>query len=586
MGETRQPLVRPWLWVVLGTLVMGGVGVGGYLLFGRLREGIEYVKHEPERVAAARDERQRPAVHVAPGPLPTALPLLGPDGTDADGYPRKYVDRVALRSLLHCHKFADLTAYFEQLQTAFEADPRKEYWPVDAGEAFGSAEPEIVADLDAWVAATPQSFAPYFARGNHYVSALWAKRGEKSVYATPEQDLEAMHAGGVPAFADLDRAIALRPKLVAAMRQEILGAEPLGDHERIANNRKLAISTCPSCFQVRAAVAAFLIPRWSGSRRGARRNLGADAGADGGSGAHAGARGHADGGAGLGLGADPDAYAQLHAFAAEAPRDLNPRFAALAGFENQDLGDLAWSAGRLDEALADYDHAIARGPYSPFFLSRARLLVALKRYDEAEVMVDQALAYRPMHPDAVRERASIHYYRKEYLPAGLDMLASLRMDPTDSEMKTWIPYVLSGVIFRARQLEQAGDHANALDAADLAMDLCPDDRTQQNTHAQIVLGDATTPDKVAALEARVAASPGDFRAVQQLDYAWDNQHRPMEGNLKIWNAYLAIHPDDGRAYMERGGTYQRLRKIAESKADLTRACDLGVNEGCELLGMI
>jgi tetratricopeptide (TPR) repeat protein len=542
MGEARQPLVRPWLWVVLGVLVMGAVAVGGFMVFGRVRDVVEYVRREPERVAAAREARQRPVVHVAPGPLPTGLPLLGPDGTDADGYPKRYVDRVALRSLLHFHKFADLTAYFEQLQTAFEADPRKEYWPIDAGEAFSTSEPEIVPDLDAWVAATPQSFAPYFARGSHYVASLWAKRGEKSLRNTPAQDLSAMSATGGPAFADLDRALALRPGLVAAMRQEILGAQPLGDHERISRYQKEAIRACPSCFQVRAAVAAFMIPRWG------------------------------------------QTYAALHAFAAKAPRNLNPRFATLDGFEDQDLGDLAWTAGRLDDALAAFDRAVARAPYHAFVLARAKLLEQLKRYDEAAETIERGLAYRPMHPDLVTERAAVHYYKKEHLAGGRDMLASLRMDPTEERMKSWLPYALSGVIYEAHQLEQAGKHAEALDAADLAMDLCPDDRATQSTHAQIVLGDATTPDRVAALEARVTANPGDFRAVQQLDYAWDNQHRPMDGNLKLWDAYLAIHPDDGRAYMERSGTHQRLRQIAEAKADATHACDLGINEGCELVG--
>lgn len=145
---------------------MALVGVGAYSVVSAIRERIASAQSQQQQVGVAREERQQVALRVAPGLLPRVLPLLGPDGADADGYPKRYVDRVGLRSLLAFHQFADLTNYFEQFQTAFEADPRKEYWPIDAGEAFESAEPEIVAELDAWVAATPQSFAPYLARGS------------------------------------------------------------------------------------------------------------------------------------------------------------------------------------------------------------------------------------------------------------------------------------------------------------------------------------------------------------------------------------------------------------------------------------
>ena len=68
--------------------------------------------------------------------MPTGLPLRGKEGRDADGYPTQYVDRPALRSLLSHGKYEELTRYFEAYQAAFEEDPRHEYWPLDAAQAF------------------------------------------------------------------------------------------------------------------------------------------------------------------------------------------------------------------------------------------------------------------------------------------------------------------------------------------------------------------------------------------------------------------------------------------------------------------
>lgn len=49
----------------------------------------------------------------------------------------------------------------------------------------------------------------------------------------------------------------------------------------------------------------------------------------------------------------------------------------------------------------------------------------------------------------------------------------------------------------------------------------------------------------------------------------------------MWTAYLARHPNEGRAYLERGGANFHLGKRAEARADAAKACELGVSEGCE-----
>ncbi|HEX7509520.1 MAG TPA: hypothetical protein VF550_22305, partial [Polyangia bacterium] len=52
------------------------------------------------------------------------------------------------------------------------------YWAIDSGAAFDSAEPALRAQLDSWVAATPESFAPYVARGYYGLAVAWAGGGK------------------------------------------------------------------------------------------------------------------------------------------------------------------------------------------------------------------------------------------------------------------------------------------------------------------------------------------------------------------------------------------------------------------------
>ena len=120
----------------IGTTVI--CGCQAYRVAGRCRQ--QAVAANAEEAGRARVSGRAATGHWLTAPLPTALPLVGDDGTDGNGYPRRWVDRAALRSLLGAQRFSDLTRYFEELQSAFEKDPRKEYWIADAAAAFDGGE--------------------------------------------------------------------------------------------------------------------------------------------------------------------------------------------------------------------------------------------------------------------------------------------------------------------------------------------------------------------------------------------------------------------------------------------------------------
>jgi tetratricopeptide (TPR) repeat protein len=77
----------------------------------------------------------------------------------------------------------------------------------------------------------------------------------------------------------------------------------------------------------------------------------------------------------------------------------------------------------------------------------------------------------------------------------------------------------------------------------------------------------------------VKQNPDDFRAYQRLDYALASKGA-FERVVALWTEYLARHANDGPAYLERGGAYVHLRRLPEAHADATKACTLGVSEGC------
>ena len=148
--------VRWPAFAIAGVFLVGLIGAAIFFLMpDRKTVGSKGPLSPSASASAAREQRASVVTDVAPAPLPTALPLIGGEGTEADGYPKAHVDRPALRTLLWLRKFAELDRYFTEFEDAFEKDPRKEYWPLDAADAFSSAEEALGAPLDAWVRASP-----------------------------------------------------------------------------------------------------------------------------------------------------------------------------------------------------------------------------------------------------------------------------------------------------------------------------------------------------------------------------------------------------------------------------------------------
>ena len=521
--------------VASGVALACAIVIAGVALELGVAKKLHTVVHADESAKAqvAREERTLPVVDPAPVPVPTALPLVGGDGTLPDGYPVAHVDGAALRSLLWHGNYADLDRYFGQLQDAFEADNKREYSIDGAADAFGSAEAELSPRLDAWVAATPNSFAPYLARASHSLALGWARRGEKWAKDTPDDDLAAMHEALQAAAVDADKALALRPKLIAAMviRVRLLSAGPSQAEMRRVVDRATAI--CPGCFRIRASYLLDTTPRWGGT------------------------------------------YAAMHAFAATCNPARNVRCRVLDGFVDYDQADLAWMAGRLPDAEAAIDRAVALGDCATFLVKRSAIRYARHDYEGALADADKALPLW-FAPETLVARADALSGLRRWEPAGRMLLDAVRLEPTQRRAKEIGPYAVNGLLYEGMTDAGAGRRDDALRLLDLAAELAPSSPQVLGARARVLLG--TNPD-IAALEAAVAQNPDDLRLHQQLDYALSRQH-DFARIAQMWTEFIARHPDEGRAYMERAGTYYNLGKQAESRADAAKACELGIAEGC------
>ncbi|HSB69995.1 MAG TPA: tetratricopeptide repeat protein [Burkholderiales bacterium] len=298
------------------------------------------------------------------------------------------------------------------------------------------------------------------------------------------------------------------------------------------------LTACPSCFQVRATYVGSLVPRWGGS------------------------------------------YEAMASFAQEASAVANRRLRFLPGYIDEDRADLLLLDSRPEEARTAIERACALGEYWEFLEERARVRDHLNDRGGAVADLDRAIALRPGHPRLLITRAYLHHRAQQWEPAGRDLLAGIRIDSTDGTARRILNPVVQGLMYEGWGHHQAGHRDDALRVYDLAAELAPRNHEVQQRRGWIIVGDGRGgSDEIATLEERVRRSPDDFHAVQQLDFAFVRR-REFQRSVELWNAYLARHPQDGPAYLERGGAYFHLRRLTEARADARAACELGVSEGC------
>ncbi|MFP2959649.1 DUF4034 domain-containing protein [Myxococcus sp. 1LA] len=484
-------------------------------------------------VAARMAVRQEPVLTPAPGPAPRELPIVAPTERKAGEIPRGHVDGVALRSLLLRRQFDELTLAVEQLQWGMEANPRDEHWMTDGILALGNGSSDSTELLDAWVKASPRSFAPYLARGTHWVSVGYLRRGGRFAGETAAEEFSGMHEAFERAVPDLTRAWTLQPKAVTAARPLIHAANALGDSEARERAFTRAMEQCPGCVDVQVVYLHSLAPRWGGS------------------------------------------YKKMEAFA-KAQSLARPELGYLRGFADLDRARDLPAKDAKDRGMKLLDQALAAGDYWEFRLARARRLRQANALEAALDEANRAVALRPARASVYFERARVYSSSRQWKPAGEDLLHGLRLDATDSDGRAIRDHVVKGLIYDAWEAHKAGRREEALSLLELAGELAPGNPEVAKRRAWVV----TSPQQAEAeAEETQAEGAEDFRTVQQRDYALARERRFKE-ILPLWDAFLARNPDHGLAYLERSGTHYHLRDLKSAMADLKKACDLGVNEAC------
>ncbi len=133
--------------------------------------------------------------------------------------------------------------------------------------------------------------------------------------------------------------------------------------------------------------------------------------------------------------------------------------------------------------------------------------------------------------------------------------------------------------YKGDELYREGKLSDAIKQYDQALEMSPADTRvlEWRSKAHLTLNHYAE----AEADARVlmAVNPDYYEGFRQADYSLAYQKR-WEDILLIWEDYLSRHPDDAKAYYERGGTYFQMHNYPASLQDVQKSCELGSEQAC------
>jgi Tfp pilus assembly protein PilF len=130
---------------------------------------------------------------------------------------------------------------------------------------FDNGSFDVRPTLDAWKRASPSSAFAYAASGSAYVSMASKARGGAYISDTPQSNIDAMNRLLAQADTDLQRAVALNPKVTPAYVAMInAGSMSLGGHY-ILDAARRGLAVAPDNYAIYGVLSGAAQPKWGGS---------------------------------------------------------------------------------------------------------------------------------------------------------------------------------------------------------------------------------------------------------------------------------------------------------------------------------
>ena len=259
------------------------------------------------------------------------------------GYPPNETFLPRIVELIRQQRFDSLDTMFDRLAADVQRDVRNEVRFGDAFDAADRDDPELLANIDAWIFKKPRSAHARVARARYHLAAAWRRRGGDYIKDTPAEKIRGMKESATKAFQDAVAGLRIDSTHIEAYSIGIDVMQLAGSHDAAFQLMTRGIRLHPGSYLLPRSFVLMLWPRWGGAEDLIRQ------------------------------------------FAERAAQDsaLNPRLVTLRGAVLQNRANDSSLAGNLAGAVRELNKALAYGPERFYLADRGEAYYRMGAYEYA-----------------------------------------------------------------------------------------------------------------------------------------------------------------------------------------------------------
>lgn len=341
------------------------------------------------------------------------------------GFSEVMDDILSLRDLLEKGEYLQLHEIIDGYQSQYEQGQGSEIVVDNAFSVIGTPNPMYKNLFDAWVTAMPDAYTAYLARATYYHRVGLAKRGEAFIKDTSEEQFAGMREAQVQARQDIDKALALNPKLTVAYSHLISIYATGGNTQQKFKTLKQALAVDPGSYIIRRDMLYYLLPRWGGS------------------------------------------YAAIEEFLRDTEQHLthNPDLVPLMGYLDYAKSWGTYSNNKFKKTIRHTTAALKKGKKSYYYKKRGAAYYSLKNYKSAIKDYSNAITLNKYNPDLYIWRAKAYQNLQQVDKAFQDFEVAVFLNPYDYSVRKHY----------AEALESNKQFAEAIDVYKIALYYNPND---------------------------------------------------------------------------------------------------------------
>ena len=445
---------------------------------------------------------------------------------------------MRLRKLFKQEKYFQTSKLLEELSLFKSNDLKKELTYIRAFDSFFDNSMDNKKLLDSWVVKMPKDAYAYLARASYFYHLAWKYRGNKYVQKTKKTQLNAMQKQFDNAMNDLNKALSIKPNLLYSYYLGISIASVNGNSKQAFNFLDKGLIYYSNSFYLRARLLGFKVPKWGGSLPEIKM-----------------------------------LSEQYESFGTE-----KNNLSIFKSFPIRAIADILYQNKQYKKAIPYYNEAIRLGEYYLNYFNRGKNFYYTGEYEKALKDFDHTVELNPFDADNYYFRSLALAQLQKYKKAYQDVRTAKLLEPYDKKYQKRMVYLKSGMRIAGIKVTSKEATQKELNKINSQIEKNPKNAVLYYYRTKIFLkrGDVTR--ALNDLSKAMRLAPERFKFHLLHDQILIKESR-FEEIVESWNQYIKLRPNDGKAYLERAGTYYHMLDIENAILDAKRSMELGNKKG-------